>query len=391
MLALRRARLSVTATFAVHAFVSGTWAPRIPTIKSNLGLDAGDLGIALTAFAVGLLVGTRIVGFLVDRVGTRMPIRLGLPVLCVALVSVALAQDLASLAAAFAFLGLMSGFLDVAMNTNAVAVEREYARPIMSGLHGLWSVGLLAGSAVAAGAASLGAGVKLHFSIVAAVLVVVAAVTTRNLLPVSRTRADPDRAAPAGRVWSKAALLLGLIAFGSFVGEGAAADWSAVYIHERIGTGTGVAGLGFVAFSAGMIGSRFAGDRLSVRIGPAAVTRAGALIAAGGLALSLVAPSPGTAVAGYLLCGLGLGPIVPIVFSAAGNVDHARSGAILGLVVTIAYVGSVIGPVIIGFTADLIGLRTALAFPVVLALLTAGLAGAVGTAAGGGRSGGRGG
>jgi MFS family permease len=193
---LRSARLSVTATFAVHAFVSGTWAPRIPTLKSNLGLDAGDLGIALTAFAVGLLVGTRIVGLVVDRVGTRMPIRLGLPVLCVALVSVALARNLASLAAAFAFLGLMSGFLDVAMNTNAVAVEREYARPIMSGLHGLWSVGLLAGSAVAAGAASLGAGVKLHFSIVAVVLVVVAAATTRHLLPVSPARAAADTAAP---------------------------------------------------------------------------------------------------------------------------------------------------------------------------------------------------
>ena len=390
MPALRSARASVTATFAVHAFVSGTWAPRIPALKTNLGLDAGDLGLALTAFAVGLLVGTRIVGFVVDRVGTRMPIRLGLPVFCVALVSVALARDLASLAAAFAFLGLMSGFLDVAMNTNAVAVEREYGRPIMSGLHGLWSVGLLAGSAVAVGAAALGAGVKLHFSIVAAVLVVVAAVTTRNLLPVSRTRDTAEPAAPAGRVWSKPALLLGLIAFGSFVGEGAAADWSAVYIHERIGTGTGVAGLGFVAFSVGMIGSRFAGDRLSVRIGPAAVTRIGALIAAAGLALPLIAPGPGTAVAGYLLCGLGLGPIVPIVFSAAGNVDHARSGAILGLVVTIAYVGSVIGPVIIGFTADLIGLRAALAFPVVLALVTACLAGTVGTAAGGRPSGGRG-
>jgi MFS family permease len=172
------------------------------------------------------------------------------------------------------------------------------------------------------------------------------------------------------------------------VGEGAAADWSAVYMHERIGTGTGVAGLGFVAFSVGMIGSRFAGDRLSVRIGPAAVTRIGALMAAGGLTLSLLAPSPGTAVAGYLLCGLGLGPIVPIVFSAAGNVDHARSGTILGLVVTIAYIGSVVGPIIIGFTADVVGLRAALAFPIVLALVTAGLAATVGTAAGGARSGG---
>jgi MFS family permease len=391
MATLRSARLSVTATFGVHAFVSGTWAPRIPAIKSNLDLDAGDLGIALTAFALGLLVGTRVVGLVLDRVGTRLPIRLGLPVLCVALVSVALARNLTSLTATFAFLGFMSGFLDVAMNTNAVAVERTYARPIMSGLHGLWSVGLLAGSAVAAGAAALGIGVELHFSIVAAVLVVVAAASTGNLLQVAPAPAAADPAVPARRVWTVPALLLGMIAFGSFVGEGAAADWSAVYLHERIGTGTGVAGLAFVAFSVGMIVSRFAGDRLSLRIGPAAATRAGASIAAVGLALSLLAPSPGTAIAGYLLCGLGLGPIVPIAFSAAGNVDHSRSGAILGLVVTIAYLGSVIGPVIIGFTADSVGLRAALVFPVLLALMTAALADAVRTAAGGGPPGRRGG
>jgi MFS family permease len=383
---LRSARLSVAATFAVHAIVSGTWAPRIPTIKSNLELDAGELGIALTGVAIGLLAGTRIVGRAVDRFGTRLPIRLGLPVLCVALVGPALAPNLVALTGAFVFLGLASGFLDVAMNANAVAVERGYRRPIMSGLHGLWSVGLLAGSAVGTGAAALGAGVVLHFSLAAAGLVVLAVVATRGLLstappPVARQAAGP--VLPTWGAWSTPALLLGLIAFSSFVGEGAAADWSAVYMHERIGTGTGAAGIAFVAFSAGMIASRFVGDPLSARIGPAAVARGGALVAAAGLTVALGVPHPATVTAGYLLFGLGVGPIVPITFSAAGNVDHTRSGTILGSVVTIGYVGSVVGPIVIGFTADSVGLRAALVFPILLAVLAAALSSSVASAAGG--------
>jgi MFS family permease len=384
--ALRSARLSVASTFVIHAFASGSWAPRIPAIKADLRLDEGQLGIALMGLAIGLLLGTRIVGRSVDRLGTRMPIRVGLPVLCVALVGPALASDLPTLTAAFVFLGFASGFLDVAMNANAVAVERGYRRPIMSGLHGIWSGGLLAGSAVGTGAAAIGAGVALHFGVVAAVLAILTVAATRGLLSTESegvTAPAVAHALPGRAVWSAPALLLGLVAFGSFAGEGSAADWSAVYMHETIGTGTGVAGLAFVAFSVGMIASRLASDFLSARFGPMLVARGGGLVAAGGLGLALVAPHPATAVAGYLFFGVGLAPIVPITFSAAGNVDQTRAGLVLATVVTIGYVGSVIGPVIIGFTADAFTLRLALVFPALLALGAAALAFSVATAAGG--------
>jgi MFS family permease len=382
---LRSARISIAATFVVHAFVSGSWAPRIPALKADLNLDGGELGIALTGLAVGLILGTRIVGRAVDRLGTRAPLRVGLPVQCAALVGPALAPNLVTLAAAFAFLGLASGFLDVAMNANAVAVERGYERPIMSSVHGVWSVGLLGGSAIGTGAAALGVGVVLHFAVVAAGLAIVSVVATRELLPAASV--DPDlpfvgHEPPGASVWTVPTLLLGLIAFSSFVGEGSAADWSAVYMHDTVGTGPGSAGTAFVAFSFGMIASRFAGDALSARFGPRFVTRSGGLVAAGGLALALAAPEPVPVVAGYLLFGVGLAPIVPITFSAAGNVDRSRAGAILGFVVTVAYVGSVIGPVIIGFTADALSLRLALVFPIVLAVTATALAFSVTTAAG---------
>jgi hypothetical protein len=170
------------------------------------------------------------------------------------------------------------------MNANAVAVERGYGRPIMSGLHGVWSVGLLAGSAVGTGAAALGAGVVLHFTVVAAVLAVATVAATGGLLA-----ATPEEVPglPRPRVWSAPVLLLGLIAFSSFAGEGSAADWSAVYMRETVGTGTGAAGIAFVAFSLGMIASRFAGDALSASVGRTRVARGGGLVAAAGLALAL--------------------------------------------------------------------------------------------------------
>lgn len=383
---LRRARFSVGATFFIHGFVSGSWATRIPAIKAELGLDDGELGIALTGLAAGLFVGTRIAAWPVGRAGTRVTIRITLPLLCASLLSPALASDLVTLTAAFALVGLGSGFLDVVMNTNAVAVERGYRRPIMSSLHGYWSGGLLAGSAVGAGAAASGLGLGLHFGLAAAALVPSAIFATRGLLAAGDHHATAPIAgelhlAGGGRLMS--VLVLGLIAFSSFAAEGSAADWSAVYMDETVGTGPGVAALAFAAFSLGMIVARFGGDTIAARFGPTTTVRGGALLAAGGLALALVGTHPAPAVVGYLLFGVGLAPIVPITFSAAGALDRSGSGAALGWVVTIAYAGSVVGPAVIGFTADTLSLRVALVFPVVLALLAAAFASAVASAPGG--------
>lgn len=379
------ARLSIGSTFLVHAFLSGSWAPRMPAIKQDLGLDESDLGIALLGFAIGLVAGTRLGGRSADRLGTRLPLRLGLPVQCFCLVGLALAWDLPSLTAAFVLFGVVSGFLDVTMNANAVAVERGCARPILSGLHGLWSVGLLAGAVAGTGAAALGLTPGAQFWVVAAVLAAVSIFATRDLLltPAHRT---PPAATSSGKRWSGFSLNWlppALIAFGSFAGEGSAADWSAVYLDETVGTGAGAAGLAFVAFSLGMIASRFSADRATARFGPRLVVRSGGLIAAGGLALALASPHVPAVVAGYLLFGVGLAPIVPIAFSAAGNLDGVRTGAALSSVVTVGYVGSVVGPIVIGFTADALSLRLALVLPVLLALLISSLASSVANAAGG--------
>ena len=374
--ALRRARRSVAATFLVHAAVSGTLAPRIPAIKANLGLSDGRLGIALTGFAVGLFVGTRLAAWLIDRVGSRAVIRVALPALCAALVGPALADGLVTLLAALAVLGVVLGLHDVAMNAQAVVVERGYRRPIMSSLHGIWSAGVLAASAIAAGFAALGAGVRIHFALAAVVLGGASVLAPLSLLP------PAGDAFPLGRAGDRrsrraklqtAVVALGAIGFASFLGEGAAADWSGVYVRDRVGAGGGVAASAFTAFAVGMVVTRFGADRLSARFGPIAVVRAGGMVGALGLALALSAPEPASALAGFALLGSGLAPVVPLAFSAAGNLDPPTAAA-LGWVVTVSYVGSVLGPASIGAIAAAAGLRVGLLLPALLCGLIALLA-----------------
>ena len=154
--ALRRARISVSAVFMIHAAAFGTWGTRIPAIKHHVGIGNGQLGIAFSGLAIGLVVGTRVAGGVVDRFGSRPAIRVAIVVLCAVLIGPALADTLAALTAALFVLGAIGGFLDVAMNAHTVVVERGYGRPIMSSVHALWSVGLLIGALTGAGAEALG-------------------------------------------------------------------------------------------------------------------------------------------------------------------------------------------------------------------------------------------
>jgi MFS family permease len=269
----------------VHAAVAGSLAPRIPAIKADLDLSDGALGAALTGFAGGLFAGTRIAAWLIERFGSRRVIRAGLPVLAASLVGPGLTSDLAGLTASLVVLGLALGLLDVAMNAQAVAVERGYGRPIMSGLHGMWSVGVLVASAVASAVAAAGVGVRPHLAVAAGVLVAVSAVAPLGLLQSEPAQQPRGSAGERRRATLPLAVVaLGAIGFCAFLGEGAAADWSGVYLQQDAGAGPGLAAFAFTAFAIGMVASRFSADRLSARAGPVMVVRVGGLVAGLGLA-----------------------------------------------------------------------------------------------------------
>jgi MFS family permease len=363
-------RVAVSAAFLIHATVSGTWAPRLPAIKESLELSDGELGTALVGLAIGLLIGTRVAGAPVDRFGSRPVMRAGFPLLAASLLLPGLANSLIALFLSLLVLGLASGALDVAMNAQGIEVERYLRRPILSGLHGLWSVGLGIGAGVAAVAAAIEADPLEHFAVVAVALALASLVFLSGLLAAQTAHSD----VPEPHVdvhWTPALLLLGVIAFCSFVGEGSASDWSAVYMTQELSASPALGAVAFAAFAVTMAIARFVVDSLRARFGNVVLVRGGSLIAAGGLGLALVVHEPAAAIAGFALLGLGLAPVVPIAFSAAGDLDPRATGRLVGRVATLGYVGSVAGPIMIGWLAEATSLRTSLGLVVLLSLAIA--------------------
>jgi MFS family permease len=378
--AVRRARAGVTAAFASHAMLSGLLGPWIPHIKDQAGLDASGLGIALTGFAVGLLAGTRVADPAIRRWGGRRVVRGGIPVMGVGFGLLPAAGGLVSLTLLFFGIGLLAGLIDVAMNIEAVAVERRFERRVMSAIHGTWSVALFIGAALASAGIAAGLSIGVHLPISAALVVVVSAAFLR-WLPAAREATDAPVARPdeplAGRPRPTGVLLLlCLVALGSFLVEGIAVEWSAVFLRESVGADPGAAGLGVVAFSAGMAASRFVGDRLVARFGQSTVARVGASSAFVALGAMLIVPDVVPSIAAFGIVGLGLGPVVPLAFRTAGRARRPDHASALPLVVTAGYAGSIVGPLLVGFIADLATLRIAFLVPVVAAALSALAAGA---------------
>jgi MFS family permease len=383
----RRARIAVLTYFFLLGMVGAVWVARIPAIKHRLELSDGMLGAALLAMPVGLVVVMLVCGRLVDRFGSGRVTRPASVAFALLLVPLGLAAELPALIAGLFFFGLMSGTQDVAMNAHAVRVERVYGRPIMASFHAVFSLGGLAGALFGGLFAWLGVSAATTFIAAAGPLAIAGAIAGRWLLPSPDPVPDPlpettpETTAPRDGVrWKPrrpgfVVLLLGLVAFCCLVGEGAADNWSAVYLHDDLGTSQGFAALGFAAFSITMTVGRLLGDRLAVRYGPVRLVRTCGLIAAAGLAGGLLAQHPIGGLARFAALGAGLSCIVPQVFSVAGNADPARAGRNLARVAGLSYLGLVTGPVLIGGAASLLGLPLALGIPALLALGVAATAG----------------
>lgn len=394
-----RARLAVTVAFVAHGLLGAAWVARIPQIKEHLGLSAGTMGLALLGAPVGVVAAVRFAGRIVHRRGSRATTIAAGTVGALSLVPLGLSWNLGSLIFSLVLMGGSLGLMDVAMNAQGVAVERGYGRPLMSGLHGAYSIGTLLSALVGSAAAHAGVPVAVHLTVAAAVLVLVLAVGCRDLLDRS-IDVLPGPAGPAldgtseasdgadsqrrGSAAVRAArwplIMLGVIGLCSFVGEGAMADWSAIYLRESLGTGPGAAGLGYAGCAIAMTAGRLAGDRVVARFGPVTVLRTGSLIAAAGLALGLLPANPVAAVSGFTLFGLGVAVVAPVTFSAAGNVPGVPAAAGISRVTGVGYLGLLGGPPVIGFIAQGVGLAWALAVPAALAGLIVLLAPAAATA-----------
>jgi MFS family permease len=368
----RRARVAVTVFFVAHGLLFGTWVSRIPAIQDDVDLTEGELGIALFGGTVGALIALPLAGWIVARTGSRTTLVRALPAYIAFVIAIGLAQNLVTLALALMLFGMALGTLDVAMNAHGLAVEREYGRPILSSFHAGWSFGGLGGAAIGALAAWQDVGPLPHFVVVALVMGAAALAATRWLLP-----ADFDRPEEGARLARppRRIVVLGLVAFCGLFAEGAAADWSGIYIDDSLDATPGVAALGFAAFSVAMAVFRLLGDRLAEHWGPVALTRRGGLLAAAGLLGALLIANPLAALVGFLCMGAGLAAVVPVVFRAAGSVPGLAPAAGIAALTSVGYSAFLIGPPAIGFLAEVTSLPAALGVVVVLLCVMAAFAG----------------
>ncbi|WP_033338267.1 MFS transporter [Catenuloplanes japonicus] len=363
---MKKARLATALLFLLYGTMIGAWTARIPAIKERLALTDGLLSLALLALAAGAITGMQLVGALVDRHGTRRVLTAVAVLDGFLLIPVALAPGLATLAAALFVFGVVHGTLNVAMNARGVEIERAWGSPIMSSFHAAYSVGGFLGAAAGGAFAAAGAGPAVTFASVAVVMAAVAAWAVSSGWQVH----GQDHTATGVRQESgrlHGVLLLGALAFCALIGEGAAADWSTVYVRDSLGGSPALAAGAYAAFFAAMTAGRLAGDPLTARYGPVTVVRAGGLLAAAGLGIALLIGHPVAGVTGFGCLGAGLSTIAPQVFSAAGARNPDRPARAIARAASIGWLGFFAGPVLIGGGAALTGLPVALGIPVVLA------------------------
>ena len=372
--ALMSSRWPITAVFFLNGLLLATYLVRLPTLKQTHQFNDGQMGAVGMLFALAALASMQFVGQLTAKYGTAPLIRVGLLVMPAALVGTGLAKPTIAYLAFVAVLGCVHGVLDVSMNAHAVAMERVLGRPILSGCHAAWSISAVTASAVGAiliagqttaAAEFLGAGL-----IVAAVGVGVGSLLLVNR-PTASTAPAPDgrpaapvrpRASGPNQGWTSTVVKLGLIGVVLMVCEGAALAWGGIYLRDDRGASLALSSMAVVAFTGCQTLVRIFGDGIRAKVGDAPVFRLGAVVGAAGLTLALLSRDPGVAVAGFAILGIGTAVLLPLTFGAVGRsaaIDD--QAAALSRFTTFTYAGILLGPALIGWVAELIGLPWTLA------------------------------
>lgn len=359
------------ALFFVAGTAMGSWYPRIPEVQRELNLSHGELGLALIGPAVGALLAMPTTSWLIARSSSRAVATTAAFLLCAVLVLPVISPSLGLLFVALLALGAANGVLDIAMNVQAVGVEERYRRPIMSAFHGLWSVGGLVGAAVAGLAAGAGISAREHLLLVGIVLAIVTAGAFRFLLPPDE---DEVHDGPVFVRPNRALAGLGIIAFCALISEGAIADWSAVYLRNTLETTPAFAAAGYAVFAAAMVVGRFTGDWATVRLKPFGIIAYGGLLVGIGLGAGLLIGEPWSALVGFAAVGIGLSCSFPVLLSVAGQMSDMPPGMAISAVAMFGYTGFLVGPPVIGFVAELTGLRVGLSVVVLLGVMMAVLA-----------------
>ena len=376
----RGARVGAAAFFLLTGVISASWASRVPAIKDGLGLSDGQFAVALLGLEGGAVIGLQLGGLVAPRTGSRKALSASLLAFSGALLGPAVAPSLLVLAVSLFLFAALNSVVDVAMNAQGVAVQRLMGRPVLSGMHAMHSLGGVLGAGAGALAARLGVEPSLHF-LACAVVAVVAGLGVMPLLLPSRVDVEEeswgDESASTGGMrrwfsgWSVPVAFLGALAFCFTLAEGAGLNWSAVYVADSLGTTEALGAIGLGVFLGAVTLGRLVGDRLVSRFGSVVVFRAGAVVAGLGFGGALLVDAPIAGLVGLGLLGAGIANALPLAIAAGGNAPGETPATAAARVSTLGYLGSFVGPVIVGGLASLFSLSLALGLPALLVLATA--------------------
>lgn len=363
-----RERIAISVLFFVNGYLLGNWAPKVPEFLHRLSLSESDLGLLLLLLGAGALTAMPLAGWLIAKRGSNSIVKLTSIVAVPAILIVTLPNNIYMAGIVLFILGALIAAMDVAMNANAVSVERTFKQAIMSSCHGFWSLGGLVGAATG-GWLIDNLGLFGHAIIVTAIAGIGIFACLGSVLEdkiVTEDAAVHKVRLPANPL----PYVLGAMALFSMIPEGAVLDWGALFLRQELGASLELSGFGYAAFSGAMAIMRFAGDPLRQKFGAVATMRVCSLAAIAGLLLAGTADSAIVATVGFALAGLGISNLVPILFSAAGNLPGLAPGIGISMVTFMGYSGILFAPSLIGFIAEHTGLGPIFAFlPVPLCLV----------------------
>lgn len=368
-------RLATRLSFFSLGFATAAWAPLIPFAQQRLNLNHADFGLLLLCMGIGSMIAMPATGALVKRWGCRPLIALALMLLMVLLPSLTMWSSIVTMAVALFIFGSAAGCLGVAINLQAVVVEKHSVRALMSSFHGMCSLGGLTGAMLVTALLAVGLSPLMSTLSVVMILLVIGGVAIPSCLtsfeqdekPHEDTTQAPKKLyRPDGII-----LLIGMTCFIAFLSEGAAMDWGGIYLTSKYQLNPAFAGLAYTFFALSMTTGRFAGHILLKQWGEKNIVTYSAIGAAIGMAVIVTAPVWQVVVLGYALLGLGCSNIVPVMFSRVGRQNNMPKAAALSLVSTIAYTGSLSGPALIGLIGEWTGLSTVLTGVAVLLFIIA--------------------
>lgn len=367
---LRRIRWAVAAFYFGMGLCFATWASRIPDIKMALDLSAADLGTILFALPVGQLAMMPFSGKLVTRFGSHRVGVFSLIMYAISLSNLGLATSPWQLALGLFLFGIFGNMNSISINTQGVYAEKLYQKTIMASFHGVWSFAGFTGALIGLGMLSFELSPFYHFLIVGLIVVTLCAFNYRFLIKAKKTPVTVERK----KLFTKpdsALIWLGIIGFGCMASEGIMFDWSGIYFKDVVNAPGPLIILGYTSFMIMMATGRFLGDGLIVRFGRKKVIQISGLLISTGLFTAVAFPYLIPSTIGFMLVGLGVSSIVPTIYSLAGKNTSVPPGEALTIVTSVSFLGFLMGPPVIGYIAELMGLRFSFAFIGIFGILIA--------------------